>query len=482
MHLSELLGSLAPAPAGAEAVNVKAISADSRSVTPGALFVAIPGTKADGAKFILDAVEKGAAAVVAGESADVPSGLSIPVVRVEEPRRALALLAARFFGTQPDVAVAVTGTSGKTSVAEFTRQIFAACGHKAASLGTIGVVKPDGAQYGSLTTPDPVTLSETLVGLASEGITHLAFEASSHGLDQHRLDGVRLMAAAFTNLGRDHMDYHSSLDHYFSAKLRLFTELLEPGQVAVINLDGARADVVERIAGDRGLRIISVGRAGKDVTLKTVERRGYGQMISFSHGGQEYLVRLPLIGDYQVENALTAAGLALAAGEDPPKVFLALSELKEVKGRLEIVGETRGGLALVDYAHKPEALAAALKACRPFVTGKLICVFGCGGDRDKGKRPIMGRIAAEQADVVIVTDDNPRREVASAIRAEICAGAPAAREIGDRRDAIRTAVSLMGPGDVVLVAGKGHETGQIVGDQVLPFSDQDELKAALAGV
>ena len=482
MHLDELLGPLAPAPAGAEIVKISAVTADSRQVRPDALFVAVPGTKADGARFIADAIEKGAAAVVADERADIAAELGIPVVRVPEPRRALALLAARFFGRQPDTAVAVTGTSGKTSVAEFTRQIFAHCGRSAASLGTIGVVKPDGAQYGSLTTPDPVTLSETLAGLALEGITHLALEASSHGLDQHRLDGVRLTAAAFTNLGRDHMDYHPSMEHYLGAKLRLFTELLEPGRPAVINLDGERAGDVARAAGERGLRLITVGRRGDDVVLHDVAREGYSQVLRVTHGGCDYAVRLPLIGDYQVENALTAAGLALAAGEEPSNVFAALSHLQGVKGRLEVIGEARGGLALVDYAHKPEALAAALQACRPFVTGKLICVFGCGGDRDKGKRPIMGQIAAEQADVVIVTDDNPRTEAPAAIRAEICAGVPDAREIGDRREAIRTAVSLMGTGDVVLVAGKGHETGQLVGDQVLPFSDQDELKAALAGV
>lgn len=394
-------------------------------------------------------------------------------------RAALARIAAKFAGRQPDCAVAVTGTSGKTSVADFTRQIFSALGRSAASVGTIGIIKPGEAIYGSLTTPDPVTLHATLATLAGEGVTHLAFEASSHGLDQHRLDGVVLKAAAFTNLGRDHMDYHPTVEAYLNAKLRLFTELLEPGQPAVINADGAYAGDVIAAAKKRGLAILTVGTTGHAIRLKGVTRDGFQQVLDLDVGGADYVVRLPLVGAYQVENALVAAGLAIATGEDAARVLDVLSTLKGVPGRLEIIGENRGGLAIVDYAHKPEALAAALDACRPFAHGRLISVFGCGGDRDKGKRPIMGRISAEKADVTIVTDDNPRHERPEDIRKEILAGAPGAREIGGRAEAIAAAIAMMQPGDVVLVAGKGHETGQIIGDRILPFSDCDEVRRAL---
>jgi UDP-N-acetylmuramoyl-L-alanyl-D-glutamate--2,6-diaminopimelate ligase len=481
MRLSLLMtdtGIVAP-PADAEAIDIVRITADSRHAVPGALFVALAGTKADGAKFIADAVAKGAVAVLAGVGAAVPENLAVPVLRAAEPRRALALMAARFYGAQPEIAVAVTGTSGKTSVAEFTRQLFAAAGHKAASLGTIGVVKPDGPVYGSLTTPDPVTLHETLAALAAEGITHLAFEASSHGLDQYRLDGVTIAAAAFTNLGRDHLDYHPTTEAYLAAKLRLFEELLPDGAPAVVNVDAPRAADVVRVAQTRGLPLVTVGAAGETVRLAKLDRDGFAQRLSIAHAGRTYDVRLPLIGTYQVANALVAVGLALAVGDDPAVVIPALAGLSGVKGRLDIVGERNGGLAVVDYAHKPEALEAALDGVRPFATGKLICVFGCGGDRDRGKRPIMGAISVKRADVTIITDDNPRTEEPAAIRAEILAAAPGATEIGDRGEAIRTAVAMMQPGDVVLVAGKGHETGQIVGQRVLPFSDHDALRQAL---
>jgi UDP-N-acetylmuramoyl-L-alanyl-D-glutamate--2,6-diaminopimelate ligase len=468
------------APPGSAGIDVTGITADSRKAAPGVLFAALSGSKADGAKFIADAAVKGAVAVLAAETASVPDGLAIPVLRAPEPRRALALMAAAFYARQPEVAVAVTGTSGKTSVAEFTRQLFAAAGRRAASLGTIGLVKPDGAVYGSLTTPDPVTLHETLAALAAEGISHLAFEASSHGLDQYRLDGVKVSAGAFTNLGRDHLDYHPTTEAYLAAKLRLFEELLPPGAPAVVNADGARAGDVVRAAEKRGLRLVTVGAKGETVRLEKLGRDGFAQTLTVRHAGRTYDVRLPLIGTYQVENALVAAGLAIAVGEDPAVVIPALEGLSGVKGRLEIVGEKNGALAVVDYAHKPEALEAALDGVRPFVTGKLICVFGCGGDRDRGKRPIMGAISAARADVTIVTDDNPRTEEPAAIRAEILAAAPSATEVGDRAEAIRTAVRLMQPGDVVLVAGKGHETGQIVGQTVIPFSDHDCLRAALA--
>jgi UDP-N-acetylmuramoyl-L-alanyl-D-glutamate--2,6-diaminopimelate ligase len=392
----------------------------------------------------------------------------------------LALLAGRFYPAQPGTILAVTGTSGKTSVAEFTRQILAARGHRAASLGTIGLVKPGGSIYGALTTPDPVTLHRTLAELAGEGITHLAFEASSHGLDQYRLDGVAIKAAAFTNLGRDHLDYHPTVETYLAAKLRLFSDLLPQDGVAVVNADAEHA--VDIIAAAKRTRrtVLTVGKTGETLKLEALGRDGFGQRLRVRHNDAGYDIRLPLLGDYQASNALVAAGLAVAAGETVARVLPALEKLTGVKGRLEIVAMVSGALVVIDYAHKPDALTAALQALRPFARGKLICVLGCGGDRDKGKRPIMGQIASTLANTVIVTDDNPRSEQPEAIRAEILAGAPAAREIGDRAEAIRAGLRLLGGGDLLLIAGKGHETGQIIGTEVLPFSDHEAVQTALA--
>ena len=480
MTLAELLGpEQALAPPAALALPVQGLTADSRAAAPGFVFAALAGARTDGRRFIADAVAKGAIAVVAGTEAEIDA--SVPVVRTSDPRRTLALMAARFHKLQPQTAVAVTGTSGKTSVAEFTRQIFAKLGRKAASLGTIGVVKPDGAVYGALTTPDPVSLHDMLAGLAREGITHLAFEASSHGLDQRRLDGVRLTAAAFTNLGHDHLDYHPSVDAYLAAKIRLFDTLLEPGRTAVINADGARAADVEAAARRRGLKVFTTGEQGRDLRLSSVTRDGFAQRLEIAHGGRTMSVRLPLIGAYQAANALVAAGLAIAAGEPVEQALAALEGLAGVKGRLEVVAHVRGGIAVVDYAHKPDALAAVLTALRPFATGRLMIIVGCGGDRDRLKRPIMGRIAVEGSDIVIITDDNPRSEDPAAIRRAVLAGAPGAREIGDRGTAIREGVRLIGPGDVLLVAGKGHETGQIVGSVTLPFSDHEAIASAVQG-
>ena len=479
MRLSDVLPPEIAPPPGADAISVTGITAASAAVGQGSIFAGLPGTKTDGAAYIPDAIARGARVVIAGRGKAGPVPAGVTLIEVENPRRVLALIAAKFSGSQPAFTVAVTGTSGKTSVADFTRQIFTHLGRQAASLGTIGVVKPSGAVYGSLTTPDPVTLHATLASLATEGVTHLAFEASSHGLDQHRLDGVKLTAAAFTNLGRDHMDYHPTVDAYLAAKMRLFSELLAPGQAAVINTDGGFADDVIAVAKARGLNVLTVGRTGETLRRVSLANDGFAQVMKVEAAGVMYDVRLPLVGEYQAENALTAAGLVIATGEDTGRVLAALATLRGVPGRLEIVGEAKGGLAIVDYAHKPEALSAALAACRPFVSGKLICVFGCGGDRDKGKRPIMGGIATEAADIVIVTDDNPRTEVPAQIRAEILGAAPGAREIGDRAEAIRTAVAMMGKGDVVLVAGKGHETGQIIGATTVPFSDHDEITRAL---
>jgi UDP-N-acetylmuramoyl-L-alanyl-D-glutamate--2,6-diaminopimelate ligase len=480
MLLSSLIGADAAAPAGSGNLEVAGITSDSRNVRPGFVFAAIAGTKADGARFIADAIAKGAIAVLVSQETEVSGTGDVPVLRAAEPRRVLALMAARYYGLQqPQTAVAVTGTSGKTSVADFTRQIYAALGHNSASLGTIGLIKGDSAVYGSLTTPDPVSLHKTLAELAADGVTHIAFEASSHGLDQHRLDGVLLKAAGFTNLGRDHLDYHPTIEDYLTAKLRLFSELLPDDGMAVINADGAEAERAIEAALGAGRPVFTVGRAGEALKLERLVREGFAQRMSVAHEGRVFDVRLPLLGEYQAANALVAAGLAIATGDVAGRVLPSLQGLKGVKGRLEIIGEARGGLAVVDYAHKPEALAAVLDALRPFATGKLICVMGCGGDRDRGKRPIMGALAVEKSDVVIVTDDNPRTEKPEAIRSEILIAAPGAREIGDRAEAIAAGVAMLGPGDVLVVAGKGHETGQIVGDKVLPFSDHDEVRKAL---
>ncbi|SFG90308.1 UDP-N-acetylmuramoyl-L-alanyl-D-glutamate--2,6-diaminopimelate ligase [Methylobacterium gossipiicola] len=483
---AQTLGTLFPEAAG-NATPVSGLTADSRAVAPGFVFVAVPGTAADGRRFAAGAVAAGAVAVV-GEGKKKPEGIgTVPYVAVADARRSLALAASRLAGRQPAEIVAVTGTSGKSSVTDFVRQILSRLGRDAASLGTVGIVTNRGATYGSLTTPDPVTLHATLARLADDGIETLAMEASSHGIVQRRLDGVELSAVGFTNLGRDHLDYHTTLDDYLAAKLRLFTALAQPGIPAVINADGAFAKVVAAAALARGLHVMTTGEAGETVQLLSAQAEGFCQELHLVapglEGPTEYTVRLPLVGGFQVENALLAAGLALAtpAGEaDPAGVIAALEHLTGVPGRMERIGEVNGALCLVDYAHKPEALEGVLSALRPFVTGRLVCVFGCGGDRDRGKRPIMGAIAAQAADWTIVTDDNPRSEDAAAIRAEILAAAPNATEIGDRAEAIRAAVRALSPGDVLVVAGKGHETGQIVGSQVLPFSDHDILRAAIA--
>lgn len=483
MTTSPTLGELFSDEAGADAgLRVSGLVFDSRKVRPGEVFVAVPGARVDGAVFALAAARAGACAIV-GEGprpAELPSG--VVYLKVPDARRSLALAAARLHPRQPGTVMAVTGTSGKSSVADFVRQIEQAQGHPSASVGTLGVVTETGALYGSLTTPDPISLHATLDQLAGEGITHLAMEASSHGIDQRRLDGVRLSAVAFTNLGRDHLDYHATPQAYLSAKLRLFDTLAEPGTPAVVNLDGAQSDAFMEAARKRGLRPFTVGRAGQDLRLVDVTTERFAQRLRISAAGREHETSLPMPGLFQVENALVAAGLAIACGSEPESVLASLAGLTGVAGRMERVGEVNGALCLVDYAHKPEALAHVLEALRPFASGRLVCVFGCGGDRDRGKRPIMGAIAADKADVVIVTDDNPRTEQPAAIRAEILAAAPGAREIGDRAEAIRTAVRELRPGDVLVVAGKGHETGQIVGERTLPFSDHDEIRAAIAEI
>ena len=457
---------------------IEGLSADSSMTMPGDLFFAISGAKQDGLAYVEAALAKGAAAIV-GERA--PPFVA-PFVHVADAREALAKAAAKFFPRQPACIVAVTGTSGKTSVAAFVRQIWALkLRAEAASLGTIGIVSRPLNVYGSLTTPDPIALHQMLQQLAEAGVTHLALEASSHGLDQKRLDGVRLAAGAFTNLSRDHMDYHATREAYLAAKLRLFRELLAPGAPAVIDADSDVASDVAAAARGHGLRLVTVGRRGYALKLTAAEREGFATCITVVWEGRTYALRLPLPGDFQVSNALVAAGLCLATGSEPDAVFAALERLEGAPGRLERIGDKAGAPVFVDYAHKPDALEKTLTALRPFVAGRLIVVFGCGGDRDAGKRPIMGAIAARDADLVFVTDDNPRSEDPAAIRAAILAEAPRGREIADRGEAIRAAVAALEPGDALLIAGKGHETGQIVGDQTLPFSDAEAARAALRG-
>lgn len=481
MKLEDFAGILPVDGEQAGSAAVSGVSSDSRTVEPGFLFFALTGTKADGSAYAADAAKRGAAAIVTAAGTKLPAA-TVPVIEVADPRRALALAAARFYGVQPGTMVAVTGTAGKTSVASFTRQIWESEGKAAASIGTTGVIAPGRDEYGSLTTPDPVELHRLLKELADSGVTHASMEASSHGLDQRRLDGVKLAAGAFTNLGRDHMDYHPTVEDYLNAKLRLFDALLPKGAPAVIFADDQWSEPAIAAAKNAGLDVLTVGRKGAFLTIKRVEHERHRQRAEVTAGGTLYEVDLPLAGDFQIYNALVAAGLAMATGTPAAKALSALEHLKGAPGRLELVGTTAEGAPVyVDYAHKPDALKNVLESVRPFTTGRVVVVFGCGGDRDKGKRPIMGEIATRLADIAIVTDDNPRSEVAEAIRAEILAAAPRAIEIGDRRKAIREAIAMLGAGDTLVVAGKGHENGQTAGGVTLPFSDHEEVRAALRG-
>ncbi|WPZ13038.1 UDP-N-acetylmuramoyl-L-alanyl-D-glutamate--2,6-diaminopimelate ligase [Nitratireductor rhodophyticola] len=476
-EFADILPQQGSLPAQAE---VSGISADSRKVKAGDLFFALAGVKANGATFAADAARKGAAAIITAPGA-LSSDPGVPVIETDDPRRALALCAARLFPRQPATMVAVTGTSGKTSVASFTRQIWEHAGLPAASIGTTGVVAPGRDEYGELTTPDPIALHRLLDELAGEGVSHASMEASSHGLDQRRLDGVRLAAGGFTNLGRDHMDYHPTVEEYHQAKLRLFDTLLPKGAPAVIFADDPWSDPTVAAAKAAGLDVRTVGRKGAFLTLKRVEHERHRQRAEVDVGGVIYEVDLPLAGDFQVANALVAAGLAISTGTAAETAFAALETLRGASGRLELVGTAKNGAQVyVDYAHKPDGLENVLQSVRPFTTGRVIVVFGCGGDRDTGKRPIMGEIASRLADVAIVTDDNPRSEDPEAIRAAIMAAAPGAREIGDRHEAIRSAVAMLEEGDTLIVAGKGHETGQEIAGKKHHFSDHEEVRAALA--
>ncbi|MGH6735829.1 MAG: UDP-N-acetylmuramoyl-L-alanyl-D-glutamate--2,6-diaminopimelate ligase [Methyloceanibacter sp.] len=480
MILGELIGPEAPLREEWRDLPIAGLAADSRQVKPGYLFAALPGVNTDGARFITDARARGASAILVPEGT-LLADPEMPVIADPDPRRRLALIAARFFGTQPETVVAVTGTNGKTSVASFVRQLWAGQGFQAASLGTVGLVGPRGTQVLKHTTPDPIELHALLAALARDGVTHLAFEASSHGLQQRRVDGVRLCAGAFTNISRDHLDYHATFEDYFTQKLRLFRKLLPRGAAAVVDVDGQGGIRVAEEASAAGLQLVTVGRAGEALRLVSAEIIGFAQSLVIEHGGRAHSVRLPLVGEFQAANALVAAGLCLATGARAEDVLPLLADLRGARGRLDLAGTAEGGAPIfIDYAHTPDALAKALNALRPYVERRLLVVFGCGGDRDRGKRPEMGAAAVAKADVAIVTDDNPRSEEPAAIRREILAGAPGAIEIGDRALAIAEAVAMLGRGDVLLVAGKGHETGQTIGTTVIPFSDHDAVSAALA--
>lgn len=457
------------------------LTCDSRKVGPGMLFAALPGAKVDGRAFIAQAVAQGAAAILAPEDTEIDTG-AVPLVRVPNPRQAFARAAATFYGSQPANMVAVTGTNGKTSTVTFARQIWARLGNTAASLGTLGIQAEGWPARASLTTPDPVDLHAALAELAAAGISHAAMEASSHGLDQFRLDGVTLKAAAFTNLTRDHLDYHADMGSYGAAKLRLFAELLPADGAVVVNADSDFAPQVEAIARRRGQRLLRFGRNGVELKLVDSTPEPHGQHLKLQGLGRAYDIRLPLAGDFQAANALTALGLVIGCGAEPDAAIATLEHLEGVPGRLQKVAENAAGAPVyVDYAHTPDALETVLAALRPHASGRLIVMFGCGGDRDPGKRPQMGAIAARLADVVLVTDDNPRSEEPALIRKAILAACPRAIEIGDRAAAIRAAVAEAEAGDVVVLAGKGHEAGQTVKGVVLPFDDTEEAVKAVRG-
>ncbi len=463
------------------------LSVDSRETKPGHLFAALPGSNLHGGEFIQYALRMAAVVVLTDAEglsvAEAELGpLQVPVIVHPDPRLALAKAAAAWFGTQPDTMVAVTGTNGKTSVASFTRQIWEAVGLRAVNFGTTGV---EGAVSAPLshTTPEPITLHRLLAQLAGDGVTHAAMEASSHGLAQRRLDGVRLGAAAFTNITRDHLDYHDTFEEYFAAKSGLFRRVLSRSGKAVINCLDPHGEALVDLCAARGIETLTIGRADTDLMLLATRYDNSGQDVRFSWKGTAQMVRLDLIGGFQAENALVAAGLAIVCGLEPKDVFRALGSLQTVRGRMQRAAtRANGATVYVDYSHTPDALATALQALRPHVMGRLLVVFGAGGDRDKGKRPLMGQAAATHADVAWVTDDNPRTENAEQIRRDVMEGCPDANEIGDRAQAILTAVDALQAGDTLLIAGKGHETGQIIGQDVLPFDDAEQASVAVAAL
>jgi len=465
---------------------ITGLCVDSRAVQKGVLFAALPGAVIHGAEYIRAAVARGATAILTdAEGAAIARADIAPAALIvaQDPRQALAYAAALWFGAQPETMVAVTGTNGKTSVATFTRQIWMALNHAAINIGTTGV---EGAWYAPSphTTPEPITLHGMLADAAAAGITHAAMEASSHGLDQRRLDGVRLVAAGFTNFTQDHLDYHHTFDAYFDAKAGLFTRILPEDGVAVINIDDSRGMDMANLAEDRGQDVLRIGR-DPTADLRILGQRfdATGQDVRLEWLGEAYQIRLSLIGGFQAENVVLAAGLCIGAGDDPAQIFNALPQLVGVRGRMQLVATRQNGAAVyVDYAHTPDAISTALAALRPHVMGRIVVVFGAGGDRDTTKRPLMGAAAAEHADILFVTDDNPRSEDPATIRAAILAACPEATEIGDRAEAILRGVDALGPGDVLLIAGKGHESGQTINGQTYPFDDAEQASIAVAAL
>jgi UDP-N-acetylmuramoyl-L-alanyl-D-glutamate--2,6-diaminopimelate ligase len=485
VRLSELLEELGMDQRALKDLDITGLTADSRAVKPGFLFAALPGATLDGRSYISDAVKRGATAVLAPPGTDLASarantaGNVVRLITDSNPRRRFALMAARFFGAQPNTVAAVTGTNGKTSVAHFTQQIWTQLGFKAGYIGTLGAFGPGLHLEGSLTTPDAAKLHTLLADMAQRGMTHLAMEASSHGLHQFRVDGVKIAIAGFTNMTRDHLDYHGSMAAYMAAKLRLFSDVMIDGGTAVLNADSSEFAAFETACKLRGHRILRYGKAGAELRLVGVQIDGATQVLELSVLEKSYRVRLPLAGTFQVANALCALGFAIAGGADPALAVAALGHLRGVPGRLERAGIKGDAPIYVDYAHTPDALETVLNALRPHASGKLAVVFGCGGDRDKGKRRLMGQVAKRLADVIYVTDDNPRSENAATIRSEVMQGCPGAMEIGDRAEAIAAAIKALSAGDVLLVAGKGHETGQIIGTKVIPFNDADVVRQIL---
>ncbi len=471
MKLADLTG-------GDEQDIVTGFAIDHRKIAPGTVFGAFRGTRFNGEDFVSEAVARGAIAIVARPEVIVEGAAHIAS---DHPRTEFARIAARFYAPFPETSVAVTGTNGKTSTVEMVRQLWRMAGHHAASIGTLGVTTAGEMVSTGLTTPDVVTFLSNVAGLAREGVTHLAFEASSHGLSQYRTEGLPVRAAAFTNLSRDHLDYHKDMADYLTAKLRLFADVLDPDGTAVVWADDPHSERVIDIARMRGNRIITVGEHGDTIRLVSRAPTLLDQKLVIAFEGQEHRVGLPLIGGYQAANALIAAGLVIATGGDPAQTFANLARLQPVRGRLERAAISKTGAPVyVDYAHTPDAIEAAIAALKPHAAGRLILVFGAGGDRDPGKREPMGLAAAAGADLVIVTDDNPRSEDSASIRREVMKGCPEATEIGDRRAAIEAAIAAAGPEDIVLIAGKGHEQGQIVGDMVLPFDDVSVAREAAA--
>jgi UDP-N-acetylmuramoyl-L-alanyl-D-glutamate--2,6-diaminopimelate ligase len=485
MLLSKLIASNEGIVLSGDDVAVTGLTEDSRKVVPGCLFIATPGVKQDGSVFINDAIARGAAAVLVAENAPAIA-LPVPVLRTRDVRAATSALAATFYPRQPATIAAVTGTSGKTSTAQFARELWQHMGHTSASIGTLGLVNAHGSHYGSLTTPDAITMHRLLDESAGDGVTHVAVEASSHGIEFKRLDHVRLKAAAFTNLSRDHLDYHQTMEAYLAAKLRLFDTLLPEGGAAVLNADIPEYETLAKVAAARRLHVITFGKQGKELRLLDAAPDARGLRLKLTAFGRARDVLLPVMGGFQAWNALCAAGLVAGCGGEPGDCIAALEHISGVPGRLQLIGHTpQGGAVFVDYAHKPDALKNVLATMRDHVTahgGRLGVVVGCGGNRDKGKRPIMGRIAEEMADWAIITDDNPRNEEPATIRAEVlsgCASRAHVEEIGDRGQAIAAGIAKLGKGDAVIIAGKGHEPGQIIGDKVLHFDDAEEARKNL---